>query len=61
MIGKREPAVRADPVVPRQLHGNPPLHTLALDKDDFLLEREARGLLKTSASFSLRISRRLLV
>ena len=35
---------------------NPPLHPLALDYDN-LLKGDAKGLLKTSASFSDRISR----
>jgi hypothetical protein len=38
VVGKRKPAVGADPVLPRQLHANPPLHALALDKDNFMLE-----------------------
>jgi hypothetical protein len=30
--------------VPRQLHGNPPLHALALDEDNLSLERHSKGL-----------------
>ena len=44
MVRKRKPAVGADPVVPRQLHGNPPFHALALDEDNFLLEGRGQGL-----------------
>ncbi len=60
MQEKGEPAVGADPFMVGQLHGNPSLNALALGEDDLLLEGKARGLLKTSASFSARISRRLL-
>ncbi len=42
MIGKGEPAVGADPVVPGQLHGNPSFHALALDEDDLLLHRRGQ-------------------
>jgi hypothetical protein len=43
--------ISKDPIMPRQLHGNPPLHALALDKDNFLLEGRGKGLAQDLGKF----------
>jgi hypothetical protein len=39
VVGERKLDIGTNPMVPGQLHGNPPLHALALDNDNFALER----------------------
>ncbi len=38
VVGERKLDIGTNPMVPGQLHGNPPLHALALDHDDFAPE-----------------------